>query len=102
MKITKKEFISLLSQIPSVFMGVCYSPAEPARIEAATSKINGDVPTRTVTRVASNHLEFSDKSRLYFDSYAKRSYERIGDVLEIEIAENGSDFKKYLYYFLAK
>ena len=42
---------------------------------------------------------FSDESRLYFDSFAKRNYFAFGDdVLMVSIRENGSKETMYLYY----
>lgn len=100
-KITKTEFINALMASPHDFMGVSYSfdsGIAEGILKTATPMIAG----RTVTAKKSNHLEFSDDSRLYFDSFAKYTFRKadIDDtvIYEVEIRENGNDWSKFLYY----
>lgn len=104
-KITKKEFIQVMTSNRHLFLGV----GRCTQLEKLPDDMNrffreGRIPeevTRTVVKVRSNCLEFSDSSRLYFDSFAKYTYRRNGLVYEVEIRENGNDWSKFLYYALA-
>ena len=103
MKITKKEFIDTLCSAPSVMLGLTRQAAAPEQINSAltSAKANFSALARTVTAKRSNHLEFSDGSRLYFDGNATRTYESHGGcVYEMTIRERGADWAKHLYYYV--
>lgn len=95
----KSEFVNRLES-GHVFLGCTHSPARTERIAECLTHIH-EAPTRTVTARRTNHLVFSDGSRLYFDSFAKRIYTDLGNgVVMLQITENGSDYSKYLYYYI--
>lgn len=107
MKISKIEFVKALVENPHVFMGVVYSGEIPEGqlVEAAKRAREAHAPKRGVFRKQTNALIFTDGSRLYFDSFAKREYRKVetgksGTVYEMAIRENGAPFTKYLYYLV--
>ena len=107
MKISKIEFVKALVENPHVFMGAVYSGEIPEGqlVEAAKRAREAHAPKREVSRKQTNALIFTDGSRLYFDSFAKRGYRKVetgksGAVYEMTIREKGSPFTKYLYYLV--
>lgn len=104
MKTTKKDFINTLCTTESVLIGPVPEIEESAIMAVLKATWHPYDEVRTVTKRASNHLVFSNGSRLYFDSFAKRNYERwdCGDeiCLAIHITEKGMlpEQTKHLYY----
>ena len=95
-KITKKEFIEALMQGESTYVGLAYRKLH--QVVAAPAQTEGK--KRTVTKKASNHLEFSDGSRLYFDSFAERKYYKDDRYYLIDIHETGCNFAKVIAYYI--
>ena len=95
-KITKKEFIEALMQGESAYVGLAYRKLHQV-VEAPTQT---EGKKRTVTKKTSNHLEFSDGSRLYFDSFAERKYYKDDRYYLIDIHEIGCNFAKVIAYYI--
>ena len=95
-KITKKEFIEALMQGESTCSVLAYRKLH--QVVAAPTQTEGK--KRTVTKKASNHLEFSDGSRLYFDSFAERKYYKDDRYYLIDIHETGCNFAKVSAYYI--
>ena len=104
-KITKRQFINALKEKPSLFLGYTYDPISDEKAEQFL--IYGDYIRypqwfRTVRTVKSNHIIFSDDSRLYFDSFATRTYTEYSygyvHIYVMSIHEKNSDETKYLVY----
>ena len=108
-KITKREFIDRLSSAPHMPWSCDVVPFDNglaivrddgleehlAKIDRAT--IAG-YDLRTVSARRSNHLVFSDGSRLYFDSFAERTYYADGSALAVVIHEKCASMMKILCY----
>ena len=97
MEITKKEFIQALCDNGTVFT---YAEAKELPLIAVIG--NGKARVRHVAHKRSSHLEFSDGSRLYFDSFAKRKYYKFSATYMMEISEIGLPYNKYLFYTIAE
>ena len=98
---TKQQFINELAN-GHVFLGVTHVPISDEDLPNVSLSSSDTSLIRTVAKRKSNHLEFSDGSRLYFDSFAKRTYEDRGKrIIEMTIKENGSDITKHLFYYVA-
>lgn len=95
-KITKKQFIEALMKGESIYVGLAYRKLR----DQVTPPTQTEGKKRTVTKKASNHLEFSDGSRLYFDSFADRKYYKDGRYYLIDIHENGCNFSKVIAYYI--
>ena len=106
MKITKKEFISVLSSSPHLLCGVEFvREIIPDRFDMVLTEIDNKpisgYDLRTVAARKSNHLVFSDGSRLYFDTFSKRMYFLHGSALAVVINENHSPMFKVIFYKIA-
>ena len=95
-KITKRQFVEALMKGESTYVGLAYRKLH----DQVTPPTQTEGKRRTVTKKASNHLEFSDGSRLYFDSFADRKYYNEGRYYIIDIHENGCNFAKVLAYYI--
>jgi len=95
-KITKKEFLEAITKGESTYIGLAYRKLH--QVVAAPTQTEGK--KRTVTKKASNHIEFSDGSRLYFDSFAERKYYKDDRYYLIDIHEIGCDFAKVIAYYI--
>ena len=95
-KITKKEFLEALMKGESTYVGLAYRKLHD-QIQAPS---HAEGKKRTVTKKASNHLEFSDGSRLYFDSFADRKYYNEGRYYLVDIHETGCNFAKVIAYYI--
>ena len=96
-KITKKAFIEALTSGESTYVGLAYRKLHD---QVTPPRMHTEGMRRTVTKKASNHLEFSDGSRLYFDSFAERKYYNIGRYYLVDIHEIGCNFAKVLAYYI--
>ena len=92
-KITKKEFIEALMQGESTYVGLAYRKLH----DQVTPPTQTEGKKRTVTKKASNHLEFSAG---YFDSFAERKYYKDGRYYLIDIHEIGCNFAKVIAYYI--
>ena len=111
MQITKKEFLNRMTTRPHVFMGITRRPVELDRIWETAYKIDELIAEQTfenplLIRNAekhSNHLRFSDGSRLYFDR-GKYRFRDISfgsrTVLEVEMDLECACYTKYMYYYV--
>ena len=95
-KITKKEFLEALTKGESTYVGLAYRKLHD-QIQAPS---HAEGKKRIVTKKASNHLEFSDGSRLYFDTFANRKYYKDGRYYLIDIHETGCNFAKVIAYYI--
>ena len=95
-KITKKEFIEALMKGESTYVGLTYRKLH----NQVSPPTQTEGKRRTVTKKASNHLEFSDGSRLYFDSFAERKYYKDDRYYLIDIHETGCNFAKVIAYYI--
>lgn len=95
-KITKRQFIEALTKGESTYVGLAYRKLH----QAVAPPTQTEGKRRSVTKKASNHLEFSDGSRLYFDSFAQRKYYNEGRYYLVDIHENGCNFSKVLAYYI--
>lgn len=106
-KITKKEFISFLTSPDGAgFLGVCmYAGATtpPREIVVKTDKaLKAESVWRVVKAKQTNCLIWSDGSRLYFDSFADRTYWKANagteTIVWMDARERGSDLTKRMVY----
>lgn len=98
-RITKKAFVSRMKASRNRQIAAVYEPLDYETLSKLSAICKRHDVWRTVTESRSNCLIFSDESRLYFDSFAKRNYFAFGDdVLMVSIRENGSKETMYLYY----
>lgn len=100
-KITKRQFINTIKSCRHALIGCVMGDIDLSRFE--TMCLDGLDIDREVVSVKSNHLVFSDDSRLYFDSFATRTYrECVRDdgyiLLAVEIWERGCPLPKNLVY----
>lgn len=84
-QITKKAFIDLLSKNRTILLGSIGNKRHPLHdlISDAVKNFK-PVPNddrRTVKKVQSNAIQFSDNSWLYFDGAGEKTYHRIGNVI---------------------
>ena len=96
-KITKKEFLEALTKGESTYVGLAYRKLHD---QVTPPRMHTEGKKRTVTKKASNHLEFSDGSRLYFDSFAERKYYKDDRYYLIDIHETGCNFAKVIAYYI--
>lgn len=111
-RITKKEFIKLLSENKSIFIG-SLPPREKEPFEMIEKIAKEFCPTeksirRTVKKVQSNAICFNNDSWLYFDGNGEKTYWKIGNVIckvvEIDYSEDfrcsydGIEYNAVLYY----
>ena len=89
-KISKKEFIQILSENESVLCGNAMNrPNDLEYLSGLIAKHSVsdyaiDRPKRKIKEVHSNHVIFTNDSYLYFDCNAKNNFYEIGDFLIYE------------------
>lgn len=107
-KITKKEFISLLTSKESALIGACFSEHE---LHTKTSKAIetfkpdfSQMEFRKVAKVQTNALRFSNGSWLHFDQKGEKSYYRLAEnvIYMYEIFPNagGESVHNIIVYYL--
>lgn len=84
-RITKKAFIELLANNKSVFIGAINNKPEELHefIENAVKSITikDTNERRTIKKVQSNAVQFSNDSWLYFDGAGEKTYHKIGNFI---------------------
>lgn len=90
-KITKKQFVELLSNNKSIFLGSYHNlTSEP--IELIKKGLSEFIPEstderRTVKAIKSNGLLFSNGSFLDLNQYGEKSYHRIGESFVCQVTK---------------
>ena len=84
-RITKKAFIDLLKNNKSVFIGAINNKHEDLHefIENAvkTIEIRESDERRTIKKIQTNAVQFSNDSWLYFDGEGEKTYHKIGNFI---------------------
>lgn len=107
-KITKKRFVEILAENPSAIL------ANVRRAENSENAIRSELENiseipadrRTVRAIRSNHIEFSNGSRFYFDQDGEKEYfshendHKIGFVGQKLKIYDRFDEKNYEYYMI--
>lgn len=107
-KITKKEFISLLTSKESALIGSCFSKNElHTRTSEAIETFKPDfsqMEFRKVAKTQTNALKFSNGSWLYFDQKGEKSYYRLTEkviyMYEISPNADGESVHNIIVYYL--
>lgn len=107
-KITKKEFISLLTSKESALIGACFSKQElHTKTSEAIETFKPDfsqMEFRKVAKVQTNALRFSNGSWLYFDQKGEKSYYRLTEnviyMYEISPDADGESVHNIIVYYL--
>lgn len=105
-KITKKEFINILSNNKSIFLGSIFNRKEELS-NLICDSVKNFSPTesnerRTVVKIQTNAICFSNGSSLYFDQRGEKTYHRIGNVIFQQIKndyskDNSCSYNDILY-----
>ena len=100
-KITKKDFIAKLKDSQNVLITSGFVRSDKKEqikkslLLIADENFDG---CRTVKKVQSNSIQFSNDSWLYFDTVGKRNYYMYGSFLIAETVNDG--FYSYVVYFV--
>lgn len=103
-RITRKEIVDILRENESVFLAVVLGEPERERLEELTVDIQS-VPTdsiRTVTRVNSVSVRFSDGSKLLLDQ-KRETYSVYGKaerLIRVRTETEDGSFIKNLFYWI--
>ena len=100
-KITKKDFIAKLKDSKNVLITSGSARADKKeQIVMALSSISVSAYNdfRTVKKVQSNAIQFSNDSWLYFDTVGKHNYYMYGSFLIAETVNDG--YYSYIVYFV--
>lgn len=84
-KITKKQFVELLTNNKSIFLGAINNKPNELHeiISNAVKNFSPDEQDerRTVKKVQTNAIQFTDGSWLYFDGTGEKTYHKVGNVI---------------------
>lgn len=111
-KVTKKEFIDLLTSHETEFLGAINNRPNELH-DFIADRLRNYKPDeksvfRTVVKKQTNSMQFSNGSWLYFDGVGEKTYWKIGNIIyqQVEIdyskdftcSENGVFYSAVVYY----